>query len=288
MNKEVTKLTKEWAVKRLPKRPTDANKGTFGKVLVVAGSAEYPGAAYLACAAAYRVGAGLVALATEREAKVIISRKLSEVTFLSRDEVLEKVDEYDILLIGPGLGQSNQTVKLVERILSRDLPLTVIDGDGLNILSKTKKWWEKLKGEVVFTPHPGEMARLTGLTVDEIQKDRVNAAQNFAKKWNQVVVLKGANTMIAPPYGGVVVSPFANPALATAGTGDVLSGAIAGLLAQGLKPLDAAGVGVYIHGSAGERIREKTGNTGALASELLPLLPQAIQDLVNKTEHRVS
>ncbi|MDD5147069.1 MAG: NAD(P)H-hydrate dehydratase [Candidatus Daviesbacteria bacterium] len=286
MNQGITELTEEWVVKRLPPRSKDANKGTFGKVLVIAGSKEYPGAAYLACAAAYRAGAGLVTLATEKETKIIISRKLSEATFLSRDEVLEKIDEYDVLLIGPGLGQSDQTVKLVEQILSRNLPPTVIDGDGLNILSKMEKWWERIDGAVVLTPHPGEMSRLTGLSIEEIQKNRLNTAQSFAKKWNQVVVLKGANTVIAPSCGGVVVSPFANPALATAGTGDVLSGVIAGLLAQGLDLFDAAGVGVYIHGLAGERIRKKTGNAGALANELLPLLPLVIYFLTKDYNSR--
>ncbi|MDD5415685.1 MAG: NAD(P)H-hydrate dehydratase [Candidatus Daviesbacteria bacterium] len=279
MNQGITELTKEWVAKRLPKRSKDANKGTFGKILVVAGSERYPGAAYLSCAAAYRVGAGLVTLATEEETKIIISRKLSEVTFLSRDEVLKKIDEYDVLLIGPGLGQSDQIVKLVEQILSRNLSPTVVDGDGLNILFKMEKWWERIDGAVVLTPHPGEMSRLTGLSIEEIQKNRLNTAQSFAKKWNQVVVLKGANTVIAPSQGGVVVSPFANPALATAGTGDVLAGAIAGLLAQSLKPFDAAGVGVYVHGMAGDKLREKIGNTGALASDLLSLLPQIIKDL---------
>ncbi|MBU0999813.1 NAD(P)H-hydrate dehydratase [Patescibacteria group bacterium] len=278
MNK-VAELTKEWIRKRLPSRKEDANKGTFGKVLVIAGSENYPGAAYLSCAAIYRVGAGLVTLATEKEAKIIISGKLPEVTFLSQNGALEKIDEYDVLLIGPGLGQSKKAAELVERILSRNLPPTVIDGDGLNILSKIGKWWEKREEMSVLTPHPGEMSRLTGLPTEEIQKNRLNTAQRFAKKWKQVVVLKGANTVIAFPDGEALVSPFANPALATAGTGDVLAGAVAGLLAQGLNLFDAACVGVYIHGLAGEKIKEKTGNAGVLASELLPLLPLVIKNL---------
>lgn len=273
------KLTQEWVAQKLPKRPQNANKGTFGKVLSFAGSENYPGAAYLACAACYRVGAGLVTLVTEQTVKIIVSKKLPEVTFLSRDEILEKIGEYDVLLVGSGLGQSSKTVNLVEQLTKGKLPLTVIDGDGLNFLSRVGEWWKGLKGKIILTPHPGEMARLTGLTVKQIQSDRVNVAQYFAKKWKQTLVLKGANTVVVSPTGEVKISPFANPVLSTAGTGDVLAGAITGMLAQGLKPFDGACVGVYIHGMAGETLGKKIGNAGALASDLLPILPLAIQHI---------
>lgn len=279
------KLSKEQILKILPQRPKDANKGTFGKILVIAGSEKFPGAAYLTCAAAYRVGAGLVTLATIPSVKIILSRKLPEVTFLSFNEVHEKLPGYDVLLLGPGLGQEDKTTKFVEELIKRKLPNTVIDGDGLNILSKMGKWWEEVNGKLVLTPHPGEMARMTGLTVDYIQSDREKVAIRFAQKWNQVVVLKGANTVIVSPSGEVVMSFFANPALATAGTGDVLAGVIAGFLAQGLNPFDAACVGTYVHGLAGEMIREKFGKAGILASDLLPILPQV---LVHISKHRVS
>lgn len=257
----------------IPKRPKDANKGTFGKVLVVAGSESYPGAAYLSCAACYRVGAGLVTLATDETTKIIVSRKLPELTFLSYDEIFQKINDYDALLLGPGLGK----VDSLQKILNRNLPKTVVDADGLNNLSKIKNFWEKLKGEVILTPHPGEMSRLTGLTIDEIQSDRKNVAKDSAKKWGVVVVLKGANAIVASPAGELTVALFANPALATAGTGDILAGCIAGLIAQGLKLYDAACAGVYVHGMAGEALKEKIGDAGTLASDLLPLLPAAIQ-----------
>lgn len=266
-------LAEEWVFRRLPQRPDDANKGTFGKVLVIAGSENYPGAAYLACAAAYRVGAGLVTLATEREVKVIVSRKLPEVTFLSSNEILGNIDKYDVLLFGPGLGQSDQVADLNNRIK------TIIDGDGLNLISKIGKWWEKLGQEAILTPHLGEMERLTGLSIQEIQAGRIDVAQYFAKKWDKVVVLKGANTVVASPAGEVALSPFANPLLATAGTGDVLSGIITGMLAQGLKPFDASCVGVFIHGAAGEMVSKKLGDAGMLASDLLPVLPKVIKFL---------
>lgn len=289
-------LTKEWVFKRLPQRPDNANKGTFGKVLVIAGSENYPGAAYLACAACYRVGTGLVTLATEPSAKIIVSRKLPEVTFLSYDETFGKVGECDAVLIGPGLGQNDQAVKFMERMPGIDLPPAIIDGDGLGILSKMGKWWERFWtssprlsfGEagqnnktikMILTPHPGEMALLTGLTVKKIQANRINVVQYFAKKWDKVVVLKGANTVVASPAGEVALSPFANPILATAGTGDVLAGVIAGMLAQGLEPFDASRVGVFIHGAAGEMVSKKLGDAGMLASDLLPILPKIIKQL---------
>lgn len=286
-NNENIRLTKEWVAERLPVRPENANKGTFGKVLVAAGSENYPGAAYLSTAACYRVGAGLVTLATTPSVKIIVSRKLPEVTFLSRNEVLGRIDEYDVLLIGPGLGQSDQAVELIERLCSyiaENRIKTIIDGDGLNILSKMEKWWGKIKGEVILTPHSGEMARLTGLDISKIQSDRSNVAQYWAKKWRMVVVLKGANTVVASPAGEILLSPFVNPALATAGTGDVLSGIIAGLLAQGVKSFDAAGVGVYIHGLAGEMIQKTSGDAGMLAGDLLPVLPKV---LLNISKHRI-
>ena len=276
------KLTKQYTASLLPKRPKDANKGTFGKVLVIAGSENYPGAAYLACVAAYRVGAGLVTLATISSVKIIISRKLPEVTFLSFPEVFKKLPEYDVILIGPGLGLNDQVKKLMEDFCinySNNRNKTVIDGDGLNILSKIENWWKRLNGDVVLTPHPGEMARLTGLTVDQVQSNRIDTAQTFSQKWNKIVVLKGANTIIASPAGEVVVSSFANPVLATAGTGDVLSGIIAGFVAQGLKLFDAACLGVYMHGLAGEMLSKKMGDAGIVASDLLPFLPQAIHQL---------
>ncbi len=284
MNKESTQLTKEWVAERLPVRSRDANKGTFGKVLVVAGSENYPGAAYLACAACYRVGAGLVTLATEETVKVIVSRKLPEVTFLLPDEVAANINKYDVLLVGPGLGQSGQAIELVEGILRGKLPPTVIDGDGLNILSKKGEWWKRLSDKTVLTPHPGEMARLTGFTVSKIQSDRINVAQYFAREWGKVAVLKGANTVVASPAGQVLLSPFANPVLSTAGTGDILAGIIAGLLAQGLRPVDAASVGVYIHGLAGEMLSKKIGLAGSLASDLLPVLPKT---LLHITKHGI-
>lgn len=275
----IIKISKTWVAEKLPKRPLDANKGTFGKVLVIAGSEKYPGAAYLSCAAAYRVGAGLVTLATKREVKIIVSRKLPEITFLSFSESLKKLSRYDVILIGSGLGQTKETKELIKKFLNKKLPKLIIDGDGLNILSGIERWWDMMGNEVILTPHPGEMSRLSGLTTQDIQSNREDVAKKFATNWGQIVILKGANTVIAPPKGRVSISPFANPLLSTAGTGDILAGVIAGFIAQGLVPFDAACIGVYIHGLAGEVLRDKFGQSGLLASDLLPVLPKVIKQL---------
>jgi NAD(P)H-hydrate epimerase len=155
------------------------------------------------------------------------------------------------------------------------LPPLVLDGDALNILAQWDEWWKSVPQGSVLTPHPGEMARLVGSTVEEVQKERPGVAREAAARWQQIVVLKGAATIVVSPDGLTFVSPFSNPALATAGTGDVLSGAISGLIAQGMKPFDAACAGVYLHALAGEMLREEYGVAGGLAGDLPVLLARA-------------
>jgi NAD(P)H-hydrate epimerase len=310
------KLDAALARKLLPDRPANSHKGSFGKVLVVAGSAQYPGAASLATAGAARVGAGLVTLATGRSA-LLGPARLPEVTlqFLpeadwnalgeaAANEALKHLENYQALLVGPGLGREEQTRTFLETLLGIDsprhrghigfrigasadkpaekqhpeLPPTVIDADGLTLLSQIESWWERLpRGRCVLTPHPGEMKRLLG--VEELESDLVRVAERAADTWGQVVVLKGATTIVAEPEGHSAAHDGGNPALATAGTGDVLAGAIAGLLAQGLAPFDAAVLGVYLHSAAGRLVRDEIGDMGAIASDLLPRLPLAIRAL---------
>jgi len=182
--------------------------------------------------------------------------------------------------LGCGLGQDPATAECVGALLKeKNLPPLVLDADALNILSATADWCQQLNDDAVLTPHPGEMARLAGTTVDEVQADRLGVAGKLAAEWRQTVVLKGAYTVIAAADGHRRLSPFANPALATAGTGDVLAGIIAGLLAQGLPPYDAATLGVYLHAKAAEMVSDAIGDTGALASDLLPALPPTIKRL---------
>ena len=293
VNEEV--ITGEWVRSVLPERPLQANKGSFGRVLVVAGSTNYAGAAYLACSGAMRVGAGLVTLATAASLQPVLAAKLAEATYLPLPEsqpgiislraarlIDEELDRYNVLLIGCGLGQSQPAIRFVKSVLFRlksALPPLVLDADALNTLAKTPDWWQRLVDDAILTPHPGEMARLAGVSVDEVQSDRAGVARRVALAWHKTIVLKGAYTVIAAPDGQFSISPAANPGLASAGTGDVLAGVIAGLLAQGLSLFDAAAGGVFLHGEAGKAVRARLGDTGMIASDLLPVLPLIIKQV---------
>ncbi len=298
---------------QLPPRPLNAHKGTFGRAIVVAGSVNYTGAPYLAAAAAARVGTGLVTLAPPQPLHPILAARLAEATFLLLPHEMgvlspaairvlaPHLDGYRAMLLGPGLGREKETVEFVHQLLGIDagnehrrigfvhdtnpssaplaLPALVIDADGLNALAEAPDWWSWLPENCILTPHPGEMARLTGTSASDA--DRLDTAAEAALKWKQVVVLKGAFTVVAAPDGRVTVIPFANPGLATAGTGDVLAGAVLGMLAQGLKPFEAAVCGAYLHALAGEIVVRQIGialqsAAGLLAGDLLPALPQAI------------
>jgi NAD(P)H-hydrate epimerase len=286
-------ITTEQAKTILPKRPLNANKGSFGKVLIAAGSINYVGAAYLACSGAMRVGAGLVTLATATSLQPIMAAKLTEVTYLPLPEsqpgivspqaaklIEQQFSQYNVLLLGCGLGRIQSAIEFTSAVLfKQELPALVLDADALNTLATIPKWWQQLTNDAILTPHPGEMARLSGLSVAEIQSDRIGAAKKLAQEWHKTIVLKGAFTVIATPEGDSRVSPFANPGLASAGTGDVLAGAIAGLVAQGLSLSDAAAIGVYLHGKAGKLVKNRLGDTGMIATDLLPALPLAIKQL---------
>jgi len=172
-------------------------------------------------------------------------------------------------------------MRFIRSLLFRKLarPSLVLDADALNTLAKIPNWWQQLTDDAILTPHPGEMARLTGAPVDDVQSDRLGVAKRAAAQWHKTIVLKGAYTVIAAPEGRTSISPIANPGLASAGTGDVLTGAIAGLLAQGLSLFDAAACGVYLHGQAGEMVKAEMGDAGMLATDLLPKLPLVIRQI---------
>lgn len=281
------------AASLLPHRPLDGHKGSFGKVMLAAGSANYIGAAALAGESACRSGAGLVTVATTGQVTGIVSGQLREPTWLSLAETQGAIDEtasetlaeaaqaYQALLIGCGLGLHESTRAFVWRLLrAAALPPLIIDADGLNSLSSRPEWWRPLPDDTIITPHSGEMARLTGLAMAEIQAERWRVARHYAEAWGLVVVLKGAHTIVAAADGRASVIPFKTDALATAGTGDVLAGLIAGLRAQGATAYDSARLGAYVHALAGVIAAESIKSSrSVIAGDLLDALGRAFEEI---------
>jgi len=281
------------AAQLVPKRPERGHKGTFGKLLVVAGSLDYAGAALLVCRAAGRGGAGLVTLAIPESLQPLFAAKVVEATTmgLPEDDVEEVEPEealarildhdHDAMVVGPGLRPGLSTRELIAALLAvpdEQTPAPVVlDAEALRSLASTDRWWENTRRRAVLTPHAGEFARLRAGSGHEADTDgdlvaddtaRASVSRAAAAEWGQVVVLKGARTVIASPDGSLAVAPFENPAMASGGTGDVLAGVIGALLAQGLDPFAAARLGVYLHGLAGEAVRDRLGDAGLLASDL--------------------
>ncbi|MDE2748712.1 MAG: NAD(P)H-hydrate dehydratase [Chloroflexota bacterium] len=277
----------------LPPRPLSGHKGIFGKVMVVAGSRRYIGAIALAGEAAYRAGAGLVTIASTARLIDIVAGGLREPTWLPLDDVdgsiaagasetvIEQANGYNALLLGCGLGSHESTRAFMRDLLARaTLPGLVIDADGLNILGELPRWWQALPDDTILTPHPGEMARLTGKSAQAINRSRWTIARECAAKWNVVLVLKGAHTLIAAPDGRVSVIPIKTDALSTAGTGDVLAGLIAGLRGQGLNAFDSARLGAYVHALAGLMAAESLGSSrSVIAGDVLSMLGRAFSRL---------
>lgn len=307
-----TRLDEDAALSLLPMRAQRGHKGSFGKLLAICGSLDYAGAALLVCRAAGRAGVGLVTLAVPETLQPLFAAKVVEATTMALPEDdVEEVDpepalarildhDHDALVVGPGLRPGLATAELVRELIDgggEERPPLVLDAEALRSLASKDDWWLGDRRPAVLTPHAGEFARLrssSGVAADRdgdlVDDDdaRVAAARDAATTWRQVVVLKGARTVIASPDGEVVVAPFENPALATGGTGDVLSGAIGALLAQGLAPFAAARLGVYLHGVAGDGVRERFGDAGALASDLPDGIAIARRRLATIAERRGS
>jgi NAD(P)H-hydrate epimerase len=283
----------------LPERPLNSNKGTFGKVLLFCGSRPYPGSAYLAGTSAARVGGGLITLAVTEKMLPVYASSFHEATFVLLPEeetesferanaLIEHIAGYRALLIGPGLGQSANTREVILQILehlrsmpAEKRPSLVVDADGLNNLSALERWWTLLPEGTVITPHPGEMSRLTqGIKVSGGNIDRLELARQKAQEWRVNLVLKGSCTLVVEPTGRTRINWWGTPALATAGTGDVLAGMISGFLAQHMQPFDAASAAVYLHTAAADLVTQEMGMThvGLLASDLLSRLPRAITE----------
>ena len=280
-------VTTTEASRLLPQRSPRGHKGTFGWVLIVAGSSRYWGAAALAGRAAYRAGSGLVALAVPSVILPSLAAQLPEATFpaisdetilgkRAADEIVQQLKPYKAILVGPGLHEAHDLVTaLLDEMAA--LPPMIVDADGLNILAVMDNWTELLPSSTILTPHLGEMARLMATDLQELKgRDRVELAMNAARDWDCIVLLKGAYTVVAEPAGRCAILPFANPALATAGSGDVLSGVIVSLLGQGLEPFDASVLGGYLHAAAAEIAGV---DAGLLAGEIADWVPEVRKSL---------
>lgn len=280
---------------KLVHRSSDAHKGQTGRLLVIAGSPGKTGAAAMTAMSAMRAGAGLVTLGIPESINPIAETlgieamtcplpeteegMLGESAF---EKIMELSEGKQAIAIGPGLGQSEQTQKTAHRIIgTAKIPL-IIDADGLNALSGHTDILKNRKAKTVLTPHPGEMARLTGMAVADIQKDRIACARGFASEFNVHLVLKGAGTVVAHPDGRVFINTTGNSGMASGGMGDVLTGVIAGLMAQGMPPDEAVRAGVYLHGAAADMLAKKIGAVGFLATEVMAAIPQVMSDIARQ------
>jgi NAD(P)H-hydrate epimerase len=316
-NKVTCRVADEgWVRAILPERPLEAHKGTFGTAMVIAGSLNYTGAAFLAGEAAYRAGAGLVTLAAPTPVHSALAGQIVEATWLllphemgviaesAAGLVRENLERVTALLVGPGFGLEDATADFMVSLLAADvhsgrrigfvpassspdstnvenLPPMVVDADGLKLLAAIPDWADKLPSPTVLTPHPGEMSVMTGMPTSEIQNDRLGIVKRYSKEWGHVVVLKGAFTLVAAPDGETAVIPVASPALARAGSGDVLAGLIVGLRAQGVEAFPAAVAGAWIHAYAGLLAEEMIGNSASvLAGDILEASIEVINQLL--------
>ncbi|MFH1201396.1 MAG: NAD(P)H-hydrate dehydratase [Candidatus Omnitrophota bacterium] len=287
---------------RLLKRRLNSHKGDYGHILVLAGSSGYTGSAILCARTVLRAGAGLVTLGVPESLLNIYQRRVVEVMTLGLAETPKKTLSFkayaqikkiltriEVLIVGPGLSQNPSTQKLVRKIIKTVNKPMVIDADGLNALVGHLDILRKTKGErrgtlrlrsgqaKILTPHPGEMARLLGVSVKKIQENRKNIAKKFARDYNTVLVLKGHNTIVAQPKAETYINKTGNPGMATAGSGDVLTGMIGAFLAQGLDGFSAAKYGVYLHGLAGDLAAKDKTQIGLIASDIIERIPGAIK-----------
>ena len=271
----------------IPMRLSSANKGSCGRVSIIAGSKGMTGAAALSALGALRSGAGLVTALTPSSEQPILAVKLTEamtvplphengiISAAAADTVLESIQYADAVVFGPGLGKGRGILPLLERIVTEFTKTLIIDADGINALSANIDILNRKKCSVILTPHPGEMSRLNGLSISEIQSARIKTAEDFADRFDVTVALKGEGTVVAARGGKTAVNPSGNCGMATGGTGDVLSGVVAALAAQGCTPYNSAVLGVYLHGLAGDIAAAEKGVHGLIASDLCGALPAA-------------
>jgi ADP-dependent NAD(P)H-hydrate dehydratase len=282
-------LEKITRLPELPPRRADSNKGTYGRILVMAGSRGMSGAAVLCGSAALRGGAGLVKVATPREVwpLVAVGNPCYMTVPLDQDgagnftaaalaELLQIIKGSDVVALGPGLGRSPELTKFIGEVVSQGVAPLVLDADGLNACADRLQILDQRRGPLIITPHPGEFARLLGTTTAHVQAAREELAATFARHRNTIVLLKGHETIVTDGKR-VYINATGNPGMATAGSGDVLTGLVAALLGQGLDPFAAAQLGAYVHGLAGDFARTDKGEAGLIASDLVEYLPRALQ-----------
>lgn len=280
-------MAKDTALGPLPERDQSAHKGSFGKVLVVAGSRGMPGAASLATESALRSGAGLAVLAVPDSALAAVAARFACSTFIPLPETAEGTLSADateaviaaardaaVVAMGPGLSQNSETADAIRWLVRAIRRPLVLDADALNAFRGRNEEFLGREQTTILTPHPGELARLTKLTTRDIQADRENIALDFARSHQSIVVLKGHGTVVTDGQR-IYINPTGNAGMATGGSGDVLTGVIAGLLAQGLDPYESAKTGVFVHGLAGDLAARETGELSLIATDILARLPQA-------------
>ncbi len=292
--------TYEEMKKLIPKRPKDGHKGTFGKGYILAGSQELSGAAIMTSLSFLRAGAGLAYLGIPRSIEPIVSSRALEVishplpeikkrgalSTRALGEIHKRLPEMDAAIIGPGMGSHHETIETVIKLMKKlELPC-IVDADGLNALAKCdeKDIFKNIKADTIFTPHPGELSRLIDMPIDEIEKNKFHKASEWAKKLNTILIIKGSPTLIAIPEGPVYLNLTGNDGMATAGSGDILSGILGSLLAQGLKAFEAARLGVYLHGIAGDIASEEIGKRSMIASDMLEFIGDAFWYLENEQD----
>lgn len=276
-----------------PRRP-ESHKSTHGHLLVLAGSPGMTGAAYMSALSAMRAGAGLATLGVPERLNGIMEAKTTEVMSLGLPETQEGtlgavsfeavkklLPGKTAVVVGPGMGSSDEVKRLIEMLLGEVRVPLVIDADGLNSFGSGISAVRREGLDIVLTPHPGEMARLLGRSAAEVQSDRIGAAGELARSTGGTVVLKGAGTVIAAPSGEIFINPTGNPGLATAGTGDVLAGMLGGLLAQGYPPVQAACAATYIHGLAGDEVKRAQGELGMLAMDIVSEIPRLMNSFID-------
>lgn len=274
----------------IPQRKADSHKGSYGRIGIIGGSQGMTGAPYLASMAALMAGSGLVYSIIPKSLETIMSIKLTEVIVRavddggkayfnkkSLDDIMNITHEMDTIAIGPGFGVDEERELIVDEVIKNYNKPLVIDADGINCISNNRNVLNSRNQPVIITPHTGEMSRFVGVGIKEIQENRIYYSKYISDKYNIIVVLKGTDTIVSSPKGDIYINKTGNPGMATAGSGDVLTGIIASFIGQGLSPFDAARLGTYIHGLAGDLACNKKGENGMIATDILDNIPYSLK-----------